>query len=147
MTDQEVKSIFRACLPNQRKLKALQSYLSDLRADAYGLKAIVNDGMPHGAAVGDPVYSAYISVEKTVTDICQSIGKCADKIKQAYDLLDLASDGDGKTVIIDRWFLGMPFEEIADELHISRPTMFRKYDIEITRIVKKSGQNYKDDTE
>ena len=140
MTEQEVKQIFRSYLPNQKKLKALQNYLNEIRADAYGLKAIVNDGMPHGSSVSDPVYNAYIRIEKTINEICSSIGKCADRIKQAYDLIDLIPDGDGKTTIIDRWLLGMAFEDIADELHISRRTMFRKYDSAIEQISKNSSQ-------
>jgi len=139
MTPEQVKTELRQYLPTKSNLAAAKEELSALRSQLDGLRAVVNSGMPMGTGgVSDPVADSILRLEAATARLERSIDELAGRIVRTEQLIILADDAYGQSIIRWRWQRGVPFRDICAKVHLEHTAMFEHYERAIAEISDKT---------
>ncbi len=139
MTREQVKTELRRYLPLKSSLTAAQDELSELHEQLDGLKAVVDSDVPlRTGGASDPVGNAVIRLEAATARLETSIDELADQIVHIEQLIILADDVYGQSIIRWRWQRGVPFREICGKVHLEHTALFEHYEKAIGEISSKT---------
>lgn len=134
MTPDEVKNVFKAYLPAKRAYDGALLTARRMREEIDGLRGVAYDGMPHGAGPGDPVGTLVMRFAECLEKLTRVCEHYRTVIIRAENLLNLADDNDGRTIIRLRWFEDVRFEDIAVKLYYEERQIYRIYAKTISEI-------------
>jgi len=139
MTPEQVKTELKQYLPTKSNLAAAQEELVSLHARLDGLRAVVNSGMPiRTGGVSDPVAVSILRLEAATERLEQSIDELAGSLARTEQLIILADDVYGQSIIRWRWQRGVSFREICAKVYLERTAMFEHYERAIEEICAKT---------
>lgn len=138
MTPTEIKAVFRQYLPAKRELDAARRAVLRVRSDAQSLRATVGEGMPRAPDSSDTVERAIEQIDKYERRLAAKIADMMAALKRVEQLIELADDVDGRTIIRLRWLEGIGFDFIPARINLCRRAVFSHYETAIREISAKT---------
>ena len=139
MTKDEVKRALREYRPTLSALEAAKSTLISAKATLDWIQTVGASGMSYGSGgVSDPVGNAVCRLQTAVDRVASAVNRYAAKLVQIEDLIALADDTQGQTIIRLRWQKDIEFDHIPAKINLERTAMFVHYERAISQISRKT---------
>ena len=138
MNEQEIKALFRSIRSMRNIVNTHQRQIKNLTELAQTISSPQMSGMPHASGVHDKLGETVARIDELERKLNDIVVAYTDKLRTAYELIELADDIDGKNVISLHWINGVPWDFIPSEINMDRRTMFRHYRRAMAEIVLKT---------
>lgn len=139
MTKDEIKKVLREYLPAKYALASATAELVSTRKTADGLRAVVISDLPHGSGgKSDPVGAAVCKLQAAEKRLAAAAERYRAKLEQIEQLISLADDAYGQSIIRLRWIEGLGFDFIPARINLQRSSMFEHYERAISQISAKT---------
>lgn len=106
----------------KKRIKTINAELAQI---SY-LSATLNDGMPHGSNVGDPVHAAAMKLDKIKKKLQFQACRATDELDKLTDYIERIEDIEMQEIISQRFILCKSYEAIGEDLFMHFSTVREK---------------------
>lgn len=134
MTSGEIKKQLRQYRMICNECEHLQKRIEAKRADMNYLKAVVSNGTIRSSGVSDTVERAIELMDGLINRYALKTVACEEAEARVLDMIELVSEGLGRSILFLHYIEGKRFADIPDMLHIADKTMWRRYNEAIEKL-------------
>lgn len=138
----DIETFFEEIRRYRKHIDSLNQYRQQCEMDLFSLKGcrydkeLVDGGSP--SDLSDIVIAFKEKMAKSEELRIKELNRYGDMITRGFRLLDLLSDPEQKSIMIDRYFMNVLWEKIALDHHFDRSTCMRMRDRAIQEISRKT---------
>lgn len=137
----EVEAFFEEIRRCRKHIDSLNQYRQQYEMDLFSLKGCRYDKEPVDGGTSSDLSDIVIAFEQKMAQAeelrIKELNRYGDMITKGFKLLELLSDPEQKSIMIDRYFMNKLWEKIALEHHSDRSTCLRMRDRAIQEISRK----------